>query len=607
MKSKLPLLTAAIVIAYVILAGCQLGQPFVDDETWEFFAAKTLVETGSALQVTGEDNVYHPHGYYYLLGVFFRALGSSETAARWVGLLATLTTFLIMRGVLRRLVRCSSASTPPVNRSLDESLGARLDFWLAAFYLFSPAVIQGSLIITADTALHQLTTVGMLAWVIHRQPMVRSDFIVLGLLFAGALWIKIVTPCLVLLGIGIFFLTQRDLKRFWSVSLWSVGIGIGLFSISWHFYCQVLGNSGMTAVEYILSVSRSRTDVPSIAFKAIWLARMAVVVALWVGIPMCLLLLGSWRRRWRRSLDPGVTLLLVVATLLSIVYTFIAGASYGFPRYHFAILPVFALLAAARIGTSEATLRTPKGLFVTGVLGTAAFLILCVPDPLRLVNYDLKLAQLAMSDFGLVSMKFVALGLTLTLVPIAVAAIAWPWVARLSHAPKREALLPLLAATTLGGFLALNWIQVRAPYHTHLSYGESGTAAVHEFVRARVRADGQVVAGKDIVYHTTQSDFMHDYRWTEPEFLLGRIQSPTTQFFILGVNHNTIQQLRLVHDDSRFQDALAKYERHRIGSYVIWERPPISPEASPSTSPSLNSSPAPAPASFDLDDAGSPR
>lgn len=557
MKSYTGPVIVALMIVYVGLAVARVSQPFVDDETWEFYASKTLVEEGQALQVTGEPNVFHPHGYYYAVGALFEVFGAHEASARWVGIVATLLTFLFMRSIAHRL----RGKPDPV-----------ADVWIAALYFLSPAVIQGSLIITADTALHQLTTTALLAWVVSRDPMTRRDFVVLGLLFAGSLWVKIVTPCLVLLGIGLYFLAQRDARRFWATTVWSVGIGLGLFLTTWAIYCLGHGVSAATAFEYILSVSRSRTDVPSVASKAIWLVRMSVVVALWVGLPYCLLLLGTWGRRWRESLDPGVTLLLIVATITTVIFTFIAGASYGYPRYHFATLPIFAVLGGLRIANSGALRQVSPFALTAGIVATGLFLLVLAPDPLHLVNFDLKLTQLGLAEFGTVSTREVAGGLALTGVPV-LAALALAGVLSRRIRESGSELRPVvLGVVTLGGFLALDAQQLQAPYHTHLSYGERGTKQVHSIIEERVHPDALVVAGKDIVYHTVDRDFMHDYRWTEPEYLLTRLSDPRTQFFVMGINHNTIAQLRMVHDDPRFQEALASFQRRKVGTYLLWER-----------------------------------
>lgn len=568
MKSITGHVIVVLMIAYVGLAVARVSQPFVDDETWEFYASKTLVEEGQALQVTGEPNVFHPHGYYYAVGALFEIFGAHEASARWVGIVATLLTFLFMRVIVRRL----RGRPDPV-----------ADVWIAALYFLSPAVIQGSLIITADTALHQLTTTALIAWVVSKEPMARRDFVILGLLFAGSLWVKIVTPCLVLLGIGLYFLSQRDVRRFWATTVWSVGIGLGLFLTTWAIYCLGQGVSAATAFEYILSVSKSRADVPSLASKAVWLVRMSVVVALWVGLPYCLLLLGTWGRRWRETLDPSVTLLLIVATITTVIFTFIAGASYGYPRYHFATLPIFAVLGGLRIASSSALRQVSPFALTSGIIATGLFLLVLAPDPLHLINFDLKLTQLGIADFGAVSVREIARGLAITGAPVLVAiGLAWILSRRLRE-PGSELRPVVLGVVTLGGFLALDAQQLQAPYHTHLSYGERGTREVHAIIKERARPDALVVAGKDIVYHTVDRDFMHDYRWTEPEYLLTRLSDPRTQFFVMGVNHNTIAQFRMVHDDPRFQDALATFQRRRVGTYLLWER--SAPRVGVATSP----------------------
>ena len=50
-------------------------------------------------------------------------------------------------------------------------------------------------------------------------------------------------------------------------------------------------------------------------------------------------------------------LLLVVGLVLGVVYTIVAGASYGFPRYHFTMLPLWAVAATTACAVVRCWLR----------------------------------------------------------------------------------------------------------------------------------------------------------------------------------------------------------------------------------------------------------
>ena len=124
--------------------------------------------------------------------------------------------------------------------------------------------------------------------------------------------------------------------------------------------------------------------------------------------------------------------------------------------------------------------------------------------------------------------------------------------------------------------------QAAADYHTSLSYGETGSAEMHDYLQARLEPGREIIAGKDIVYHVVDRGYMADWRWSERDFLLQRLADPRTQFLVMGINHNTLTQLRAPRDDAALKAMLEdSYSDRVIGSYRIWERVPIAPPVAP--------------------------
>ncbi len=545
--------TIAIVVLFVALAACKATMPFTDDETWEFLASKTLYEEGSPLAIDGGPHLHHPFGYYFLLGATMRCLGANELGARAFGIAATLACFFLARYVLRTLIGGRDA--------LAELL-------LGVLYLLAPVVIQGSLVITADTMVHHVWAMTLIAYAVRRWPLAPRDFAVLGALCALGFWCKIVTPVLVTGALPLFFLLTRQWRRMLWAAAVTAGGGAALFLASWALYGHVAGIPWWAPFGYLLDVVRSRGAAASPAAKLLVVGRGGLGLLLWLGIPFALLALGAVVRYVRQTpRDPRCGLLLCIGLTLGICHTFVSGLPFGFPRYHFAMIPVWAILVTWHCAQS---LREKPCSLKFGVAAGAvalAFYLLAAGDPLLALNRDLKLHALRMEELPAPSLAATALPMALAFVLPALV---------LAGSLHRRAVrwrVPLLLAAALASHAALDSRQASAGYHTGLAYGETGTRELIAHVNAALEPGRELIAGKDIVYHTAGRGYMHDWRWGEKDFLRARIESPVTQFVVMGLMHNTIEQLRTMRNDEDFPRALSRgYRLLRIGTYLVWER-----------------------------------
>ncbi|MEM7263503.1 MAG: hypothetical protein AAF488_16060 [Planctomycetota bacterium] len=310
--------------------------------------------------------------------------------------------------------------------------------------------------------------------------------------------------------------------------------------------------------------------VPSLAAKVIWFARQWTVITLWVGIPFAILFgisVVHWRRL-RSECSPGSGLLVAMVLVTGVVYTVIAGTSYGFPRYHVVVMPFAALLIALTVhrASHERPLAAPVA---CAVVGAAAIVRGFVGDPIHAATFDLKLAFLGWSDLAYPTLSKIATTLVAAAVPVLIV---------VGLACFRRGKLPFVALLTcvgLGTAIGQHSIQAHAPYHVHLSYGEHGSAQTHEWIRSRLEPYRTVIASKDVVHHTAGFGFMPDWHWEEREILMRRVRDPRSQFLVLAVHHNTLAQLLRTREDQELRGLLAtEWEFRRIGSYFLWERKP---------------------------------
>ncbi|MCA8961566.1 MAG: hypothetical protein KDC38_13670 [Planctomycetes bacterium] len=567
-------LAAAIIATYLIAVGPHLDTPFMDDETWEFFASETLLRDGRAMTVEGDVNVFHPHGYYTMVAGSFALLGVHEVAARLVGVLATIGTFLLLLGIARDLRRRGPDGDPT-------PLPAGLVGWIGVLYLLSPLVVQGSLVITADTAVHHFFLTLWVGATLRQMPERGRSFSGWALLGLGSLCalcfaIKIVSPVLIGFAMVVTLAHTHGIREALRYGFVVVLGGFTLFLAFWVPYCFELDTSPLTCIDYLVGTAQSRTVVPSLAAKAIWLARQATVVVLWLGFAFVALLgaallrFSTWSKAWR----PGTGMLAMIVSVLFLFDTLVAGASFGFPRYHVVWMPFAALFVALAGFTLSGTAPERLGwrFAATAFAGALAFRIL-LGDPILAATFDLKLAFLGWNEWPSRGLASIGSTLALAASPF-LAAVAVAWASRRRSA-RPLPVVALLLLVGLGTATGQHLLQRRSDHHVHLGYGEHGTRELRDHVLARLEPGRTVVGSKDVVHHTSHFAFMPDWHWETRPILMGRLRDPRTQFLVMAIHHNTLAQLIRTREDDELRELLStEYVASRIGSYLVWERKP---------------------------------
>ncbi len=544
------------VLLYVIFCSAHIADPFMDDETWEYYATETLVKSGTPLTVTGIPNTYHPHGYYYMMGMLFGLTGNDEVSARYLGMGATILVFFILGRILY------------VIRGNMSSLTWLL---LGASYLLSPFVIQGSMIITADTGLHHLPLMLWVLYMVERHPYKTVDWFILAIFFFCCLWIKIVTPCMVACACLLFFMFLRRWKYMTSMLLVML-FGGGFFILTWYLYCKGLGLDHTKVISYLFRVAKSRTGFTSINSRIMTLVRSWVVITVWYSLPVVLIVLGiAWKNRKRFTNEPKynpVLFLLVIGLFVAVVYAFVAGISFGFPRYHFNTFGLVAILVA--LYGEEALARSRFGPISASsfVIGIVLLYVFFLGDPLYIINFELKLWKLSLPEIPSHTAGWFLFKAVLFCVPAGIALI----VALSKRSWALGVYMLFLAAIAVN--MSQNFFQVSAEYQTHLSYGEHGTREVIDYCRTNLPDNKTLFATKDISYHVCGRDYVEDYHWGENQYVLERIKNPNTGIIVMGINHHTADQLgKMLQVGTEFAEFLNKhYTQQRIGSYFVWSR-----------------------------------
>jgi 4-amino-4-deoxy-L-arabinose transferase-like glycosyltransferase len=362
----------ALAAIYLWLLRPQLGRPLVYDDVNFASAARAVAETGLPYGNQGHMSdrwdfsrreqwaLWHPPLYVELLGLQFKLFGVSETSGRLLG-----AAFGLLTAALVYLTGRALGPGGSLAREATGLLGA-------AFYLLSPLAIQSALILDIDgTVLTFL--LALLAYVLVRFPPERHprSLPALAALFALALWAKLTTPlgllaCLVV--VRVLAGRPRQALR----ELLIVGLGGGaIFLVTWGLACLVFRMPfdmpfAVTWIELLDASENSRSWLRS----PTTVAQTVAPSLLWTGPYLAPLFAAAGLASLRgylttRKVQP-IDLLLGFGVVIFFIYLIkLAG---GFPKYHVAMLPFWAVSVGALVVETVGRLLLVEGVLLLGGL-----------------------------------------------------------------------------------------------------------------------------------------------------------------------------------------------------------------------------------------------
>lgn len=548
-RSSFVLLTLAAV--YLWLLGPQLGRPLVYDDANFAFAAQAVAQTGLPYANAGHMSdrwdfsqryqwaLWHPPLYIELLGLQFKLFGVSEASGRVLGLIFGLGTGYVVYLTGRE-----------VGREATGLLGA-------AFFLLSPLALQSALILDIDgTVLTFL--LALMVYLLARFPPERHPRTLPALagLFALALWAKMTTP----LGLLACLLAIRLLAgRFRQAlrELLVIGVGGGaLFLSTWGLACLVLRMPfdmpfAVTWVELLDASGTSSRWLQSPRS----LAQAVAPSLLWSGPLLGLLFAAAGMVRLRgyittRQTQP-IDLLIGFGVLIFLVYLIkLAG---GFPKYHVAMLPFWAVAAAWLVVGAAGALKTIEMIVLAGGwLLFAWYFNTRVPD-IWVYGYNPDLGNHlvvfpGLLAAGLAGLLYLLVGRGLGRIQVLVVMVmALAWGPAVEHNMRR-----MDGSTT---------------YH----YGTQGQREAAALVDALTGPDEFYVASKDVAWYAQNRRYLdqdtleHFVRLAGNRFD-GRLLGYDVRVLALWDRPDFFQDL--------YREALSPgYEQmERRGDYAIWVR-----------------------------------
>jgi hypothetical protein len=524
----------------------------------------------------------HPPSSAYLSALALRLLGDGDWQARVPGLLSVVLTAALLALLVQRHGGAPVSRAQPLTGGPSSAWAPGL---AVVLYLVHPATLHGALYLSfSEGTLLPLTWLGfLLAWFETRGRSWLVRVLALGIGLALALWAKITTSLALPAAAALIGLLTEGPGAALALGVGVSLVGAALFLGSWWLYLTYLSTlTGLDAGTFWL------TPFTYLAGEA----QVFSLSGLVLNVARCVLYLGPFlvlaaalaiaRRALeglgRGQVAPGAIVPLLVVGV-SGVYLLVPGGTGSFPKYHLVILPLLAWLAAEELGRIPVprgalgmargagqvrsrllTLRPAPAIGLLA-LGVAHYALL-VGDPLRLLNHDLRVAQL-MGGLGPV---LVALGLAIALgllFPLVLLAVVRRW-------------RPALLATIVASHLALVLVQARAGYFTKHLYGTPAADFTQTvaLLREATPPGGELVALPEFGYAARRPILRGLLRraWSEPDALAALVRERQPAALVYGLPTHTVGQVRDLNMHTELRAALIEggYRRRDVGEFAVW-------------------------------------
>lgn len=544
---------------FVFLIGVlvKLNAPLVEWDWLYFSAAENWSRGINSVWVSD-----HPPLYPMFLTLWFWVFGANVFVARLAN------------------VFCIFATTLVIYRLAGSFSNREVGLWAAALYLVNPVTIQGATLVAGtDTTLLSLMSV-LLVWCIFRvycNPR-NINILTTGLIVALCFWAKVTSALALLAGIFAYVLIYSKTRdRPWVKLILGCILGVGIFLVSWTIVSLILWGkqSWITVLINPWIQLRSKAESGNLLIKMVHSALYGLRIIFWFS-PFLLALVGwkiqlIWRARRTESFNYFI-LFAWVTLFYFLGYAIIGGTAWGFPWYHAAILPWFALLGGIFIQPLAAKL-TRRETFVICLLSFALFIVYTIlfEDPLLLLNLRLKEVML-FGNLCVFIKNLLFQGFFYLVLPV-FAVFSLPK-ALLNKELTNKLLISLFAGIIISN-VSLDFKQAKASYITSYEYGAQGKNEVVRTVLKQINQGDMVLATSEFLYEFRDKEVSYaPWRvWSSVETIFDGVEKLKPKVIIMGLTTHTFEQWRDFIGHEKLQLTLKqRYEVRSIGTYRVWFR-----------------------------------
>ena len=567
------LLYGIVLLAATLLALKPLGEHLIGDAT--IFCLVVANQTGFNVAPYYDISAAvvdfgHPLLYVGILMATGWLFGPSLLSFRLFGVACLVVDLVLIRKIADQMT--------------SSTREARLVSLLAStLFLLMPYAIDGSLHIDIDTS---VLPVICLAFTLTFALFVRSTGrrrMTLGcavsLLFSLGLWAKLTTPLLLpLAAFGYCLCTKQKLRTLLLHAMLFV-IGAGVFMGTWHLLCTACNFPTLSVFRRILSVFASKVGGPSLDVSE--LGRTIVVISFAFNpllMVVWLLALGDVMRRIvSHKPNNDVTLYLAILTpAICLGYCMIGRLTYGVPKYHLPFAPLAALLAASFLGPVLARLSIRKFALgaVAGILSGLLFAF--IPDPLYVVNHELKAAAFSGRSFT-PSLVLLSIAAVAYFASLGIAIVLW-------ITGRKNVAWEILMFSILMQLVGYNLRQSLAPYQIAYSYGVRGIPEAFRRISDCQRffvPEATIIAPTrysiaDTVDNLARMPAESGSDATKATFWRAYLLTYRPEAVVCGPAFNTVSQLKTIFLTPGFESIVgAYYERVQYWDATVYLRKPV--------------------------------
>lgn len=541
---------------YLALTAGSFRLPLIADDTAFAAAAADLWK--------GHIFLTHPPLYSLILGLLYKT-GIGGPDLRVFGAACfMLNLFLI--------VRIAEAAFK------DSARAGQAGLLAALLFLLNPMAVRGSLILDIDnTVLASITLWFVLEFVRRFETPARRDYAVLGGIIALGFWSKLSTPLLLLAAVFAFYWLKDGFKKSLARTFILSVIGLGSFFLSWWIFTLALDLPFYLIFHRVASVLQGGYSQRSFSLFTDLADRVART-ALWAG-PFFLLLglfpVLSGIKAVISGERPGAKdFIAILALLIFFGYIAIGGVIYGFPKYHYPMLGLTALLAAFAVDKAGIIFDKKTLLVCAGLAAAwAAFNSGVVGDLIYGLNHDVRYAALLDPQGLRPALARFALHCALYLVPafIVGAFIKIYYKYDLARAASLTLLLGAAASA-----VSLGLAQARAGYSTTYLYGSDlrDRARLAEFLgKVGAGSPGSLLIAPEDVMYNAGLDSAYPYcTWGKTaEKFAEAVSDKKVACVVYGPAWNSAFQYKSVFPDPSVRKVLLEnYSESAIGEYTVW-------------------------------------
>lgn len=466
------------IIFYFVLVIPQITGLFVSDEVDFINAARGVVTSGIPIY-EGAGNVmkiglWHPTLYVNILATSFKLFGVHEWSARIISVIFTLLTLLVVYLIMKYL--------------------AFLDFskvLAISIFLFNPLVVQGSLLVDIDNSVLMFFIALFVYAYLKLDREKPKNLLLLGILFAIALWAKIPTPPVLILSILIFHTLNREYKKGLQETIVIGLVGGTVFLTTWILYCDFFDLPFLQPFIHNIGYIGVGTNKMHFLLTHLWGFKNILFWATpFFILPILIISINRAKIYLKNRKLEAIDFLVIVGLLIFLEYLIVGSyQTADFPRYFSPMMPMFSVVFAGYFGMVKELTR--KDLHVVSFVSLIiiAYLILVLKDPLLIdrVIFNTGAIYKIVEETAVVTVLY--------LLPFIISYTIFRAL-KVKTAFMLSIIVPLLMCGVY-----IDAIQVKADYATAYFYGESGMKDTIDYLSPRIDDNDAVIAKKDVAYY----------------------------------------------------------------------------------------------------------